>query len=143
MPSRRLSIGLLFLSVAVYIAALLQDEVFCVSGNCGDWPGYAILLFGVLAVGGNLANMAWLANPLLLATWLTTWFGRRTPSVIVGLAALVLAASFLFAGTVVSNEAGIANPITGLRLGYWLWLASAAIACTAAMLAAPSNPATI
>ncbi len=143
MQSRRVSLGLLLLSVVLYAAALVQEEAFCVDGQCANWPGYAILLFGVLALGDNPANMAWLANPLLLAAWIATWMGRRVPAFIVGFAALVLAVSFSFAKTVIANEAGIASSVTGLRLGYWLWLASMATACAAALLAGrPSTTST-
>lgn len=141
MQSRKLSLGLLLLSVVVYAAALVQEEAFCVDGQCANWPGYAILLFGALALGDNPANLAWLANPLLLVAWIATWLGRRALAVIAGLAALALAVSFFFAGTVITNEAGIANPVTGMRLGYWLWLASGAMASVAALLAGkpPTN----
>jgi hypothetical protein len=36
---------------------------------------------------------------------------------------------------VITNEAGMANPVTGLREGYWLWLASMATAAIAAFFA--------
>ena len=143
MQSRKLSLGFLLLSLVVYAAALAQEEAFCVDGQCANWPGYAILLFGALALGDNPANMAWLANPLLLAAWIAAWMGRRGPAFIVGFAALVLAVSFSFAKTVIANEAGIASSVTGLRLGYWLWLASMAVSCAAAALAGrPSTTST-
>jgi len=140
MHYRGLSLSLLAFAIVVYVAALLQDEAFCVAGRCADWPGYAILLFGMLAVGDEPGNMAWFANPLAFVAWLATLFGRRLPAIVLSVAALALAASFLFAKTVVSNEAGIANPVTGLRPGYWLWLSSLAIACLAAAVATRSRP---
>ena len=41
----------------------------------------------------------------------------------------------MFETSVITNEAGMANPITGLREGYWLWLASMAMAALAAFFA--------
>ncbi len=142
MLSRMASRVLLLASAATYTGALFHDA-FCVEGRCGDWPGWTILLFGALGLGGSVVNMAWLANPSLFASWILTWFGKRVAAVVAGLAALALAASFLLQKTVVSNEAGIAKEITGLEQGYWLWLASMAIACVAAVFAGkPSTRAT-
>jgi len=134
MPSRKASLALLLASVAVYVAALFHDA-FCVEGRCSDWPSWTILLFGALALGGTLANLAWLANPVLFAAWILTWFGERVAAVVTALAALALASSFILQKTVVVNEAGLDQAITGLERGYWLWLASTAIACAAAVAA--------
>jgi hypothetical protein len=54
---------------------------------------------------------------------------------ILALVALGLAGSFMFETSVITNEAGMANPVTGLREGYWLWLASMATAAIAAFFA--------
>lgn len=118
----------LMLSVILFAASLTQDA-FCVSGICSDWPGWSILLFGVLG------HTSWFANPLLLASWVAALFARRVPALLLALAALALAGSFMFETTVITNEAGMANPVTGLREGYWLWLASMAMGALAAFLA--------
>jgi hypothetical protein len=118
----------LTLSVILF-AASLTEEAFCVSGICSDWPGWSILLFGALG------HASWFANPLLGASWIASLFSRRVPALILALAALVLAGSFLFETSVVTNEAGMANPVTGLREGYWLWLASMVCAVIAGVLA--------
>lgn len=118
----------LLLSVILFAASLTQDA-FCVSGICSDWPGWSILLFGALG------HTSWFANPLLAASWIAALFARRLPALILSLAALGLAGSFLFETSVITNEAGMANPVTGLREGYWLWLASMAMAVIAASFA--------
>lgn len=118
----------LVLSVILFAASLTQDA-FCVSGICSDWPGWSILLFGVLG------HSSWFANPLLLASWIAALFSRRLPALILALAAIGLAGSFMFETTVITNEAGMANPVTGLREGYWLWLASIGMAVIAAFFA--------
>jgi hypothetical protein len=134
MPSRTASRLFLLLSFILY-AACLTREAFCVAGSCSDWPAWSILLFGVL--GGHIS---WFANPLLIACWLAALFGRRLAAIILGLAALGLAVSFQFETTVITNEAGIANPITGLKEGYWLWLASMVTACIAAVFSCKAPP---
>jgi hypothetical protein len=118
----------LMLSVILFAASLRQDA-FCVSGICADWQGWSILLFGALG------HTSWFANPLLGVSWIATMFARRTPALILSLAAVALAGSFMFETSVITNEAGMANPITGLREGYWLWLASMATAAIAAFFA--------
>ncbi len=118
----------LVLSVILFAASLTQDA-FCVSGICSDWPGWSILLFGALG------HTSWFANPLLLASWIAALFARRIPALLLSLAALGLGGSFMFETSVITNEAGMANPVTGLREGYWLWLASMGVAVVAAAFA--------
>ena len=119
----------LMLSVILFAASLTQDA-FCVSGICSDWPGWSILLFGALS-----GQASWFANPLLLAALIAALFARRVPALILSVAALALGASFMFETTVITNEAGMSNPVTGLREGYALWLASMAMAAVAAFFA--------
>ncbi len=128
MIARPLTRVALVFSVILFAASLTQDA-FCVSGICSDWPGWSILLFGALG------HTSWFANPLLCASWIASLFSRRVPALILALAALALAGSFLFETSVVTNEAGMSNPVTGLREGYWLWLASMAFAFIAAFFA--------
>jgi hypothetical protein len=118
----------LVLSVILFAASLRQDA-FCVSGICSDWQGWSILLFGALS------HTSWFANPLLGVSWIATLLARRIPALILSLAALALAGSFMFETSVITNEAGMANPITGLREGYWLWLASMGFGVVAAAFA--------
>jgi hypothetical protein len=114
---------------AILFAASLTQEAFCVSGICSDWPGWSVLLFGALG------HTSWFANPLLGASWIAALFARRLPALVLSLAALGLAASFMSETSVITNEAGMANPVTGLREGYWLWLASMVFAVIAAFFA--------
>lgn len=118
----------LVLSVILFAASLRQDA-FCVSGICSDWQGWSILLFGALG------HTSWFANPLLAASWIAALFARRLPALVLSLAALGLAGSFMFETSVITNEAGMANPVTGLREGYWLWLASMGFGVVAAAFA--------
>ena len=144
MPYRKLSIGLLFLSVAVYIAALFQKISICLDGNCGDWPGYLILLVGWLGVADGLSNLAWIANPLIFVAWIAIWFGHSRYGLMWALPAFAFAVSFSYARAAIAKSDH--RPLTGswigtwgLETGYWLWLAAIAIGCLAAVLAEPSH----
>ena len=129
MPSSKTARVALMLSVILFAASLTQDA-FCVSGICSDWPGWSILLFGALS-----GQASWFANPLLLAAWIAAFFARRMPALILSAAALMLGVSFMFETAVITNEAGMSNPVTGLREGYALWLASMVVATVAAFFA--------
>jgi len=118
----------LVLSVILFAESLMHDA-FCVSGICSDWTGWSILL------SGALGHASWFANPLLLASWIAALLARRLPALLLSLAALGLAASFMFETSVITSEAGMANPVTGLREGYWLWLASMGFGVVAAAFA--------
>ena len=121
----------LYLSLALYVVRLPFDT-FCVPTGCNNWPSWATLLFGWLLADGGGSNSTWWANPLLFLGWLVmlkpNW--RFNPGKIVaalaGYAALALTVSFYFAETVIANEGGIAQPITGYGFGYYAWVASAA-----------------
>jgi hypothetical protein len=121
-------------SVVLFLACLPFDS-FCINGSCSGWPSWGVLAFGFLGISASPANMIWIANPLLITSWLATFRRWTLFPLLLGGSALVLALTFLFAKTAVTNEGGIPFPITGYRTGYWLWLASMTMACIAALLA--------
>jgi hypothetical protein len=120
---------LLLPSVALYLGCL-PLEAFCDSGDC--WPGFFILLFGFLVLLETPANMTWAANPMLFSAWAMIGAGEKAIARLLSLGAAAVAASFLFTTTAMTNTGGLPSPIRELRLGYWLWLGSAAAACLAA-----------
>jgi hypothetical protein len=69
------------------------------------------------------ASLTWLANPLLLISWILIYKGRKI-SWLFGLLAVLVSGSFLKAGVIIENEAGHVNPIIRIGPGYWLWLSS-------------------
>jgi hypothetical protein len=84
---------------------------------------------------GPFAGFAWLANPAIVATWLlvlTEHGSRRARATALG--SVLLAAGFLLAPALMADEAGHLQPITGHRIGYWLWLTSALVGLLAAFL---------
>ena len=122
--------GLLFLSMALYLACLPMDAI-CLE-SCSDWPGYGVLMIGALGVTISLSNVAWLANPALFLSWYFIWRRKRVWAQMLAGIALVLAAAFMLMDTIVAGTSGMPSKVTGLALGYWFWLASIAAACGAA-----------
>jgi hypothetical protein len=122
--------GLLLLSVALYIACLAMDS-FCLA-TCSDWPGIGVLIVGALGVPLFGSNLLWLANPALFVAWFFIWQRQGVWASILGGVALALAAAFMLVDSIVASESGMPSRITGLALGYWVWLASIAAACGAA-----------
>jgi hypothetical protein len=133
----RYSRSMLVLSIALYVTCLTQDA-FCVKGRCSDWPAWSILIVGPMGFSSSPANLTWFANPFLFASWICVWQGEKAVAFRVALVALMFAASFMLMSTVVTNEGGASFPITGLRAGYWLWLASIATTCVAVFLSSES-----
>jgi hypothetical protein len=133
------------LSIALYAVCLFLDA-FCVelmpnnAGRCDPWPGYPILLSGWILLPDSLdswANLTWLANPLLLASWLTIWLAKqmqRTIPILLSVVTLATGAAFVPMKTVITNAGGVAHPIVSIEIGYWLWLVSMATACLAALI---------
>jgi hypothetical protein len=126
---------LVALSVLIFLACLPWDA-FCQNGQCSSWPGWSILLFGWMSIPlapDSLANLAWLANPALVVAWVATLAREKAFAIAASAVALALAASFMLARDVVTNSGGFSFPITGYRMGYWVWLASMTVALIAAI----------
>jgi hypothetical protein len=72
----------------------------------------------------------WLANPALLAAWLLMILGsRRGTGILMGLVSLGFALSFLRLKQLPApGDTGAIDKITGYAIGYWLWIASIAVA---------------
>jgi len=121
----------LIISVVLYVASLTPDSI-CISGDCGGWPGWGILFVGWLALFATPANMTWLANPVLFVCWGLLLGSRWWAALVVGAAALAGGGSFLLHDKILSSESGSLSTITGTAIGYWLWLASMAVACLCA-----------
>jgi hypothetical protein len=125
----------LLVSVGIFVLAMPMNS-FCVHDNCDFWPSYSVLMFGWLGVLGapNSSDITWLANPLIFAAWLFIFLAKRWLAIATSALAVILGASFLWAKTVLMSEGGNFYQISGYATGYWLWLASMALACLAAVL---------
>ncbi len=61
---------------------------------------------------------------MLFIAWGYFKKGKSSLSLVLSIGATLLALCFLLFGSIVDNEGGTSQPITGYRAGYWLWLLS-------------------
>jgi hypothetical protein len=123
----------LYLSIGFYIFSLTQKS-FCTPGSCGYFSGLLNLIFGwigVLMLHGPA--MTWLANPILLMSWLL--FNKKPKvSFILSSTAFVLMLSFLLFDEIIDNEGGTKGKIISYQFGYWLWILSSLIMILGSLL---------
>jgi hypothetical protein len=129
---------LMLIAMVVYAACLPFDAI-CIDGNCSSWPAWSLAAFGILGVLLSDPGIAWFANPILAFTWLSIFLNWRWLAIAAGLGATALALSFLGHQTIIANEGGLVQKITGVRLGYWLWVASMGLTVVSALLLRPEQ----
>ncbi|MBI3235360.1 MAG: hypothetical protein HYZ42_15215 [Bacteroidetes bacterium] len=143
MNYKRLTIYFIITGALLLIASLTQN-CYCLGNDCGD--SIAAFLFGWLGIFvelGDIANflmeksqgreaifnfkigatICWLANPLIIISFITLKYAPKATIVISSLSTLLIL-SFLLFKYVISDEAGHYNEITAFKAGYFLWLAS-------------------
>lgn len=110
----------LFVSMALFIISLTQ-KAYCTTSECSD--AFMTFILGWAAVFTTAAGISWLANPLLFISWIMI---RRKPrlAMMCSVISFLLAGSFLLFDSILANEAGHSQAITGYRMGFWFWLAS-------------------
>lgn len=118
----RLIIGL---SMVIFLASLTQPAFSVERGTrpAAEYPSIVLLAIGWMAVPDGAVS--WLANPSLVLGWYFTQFEtRRTMALVITLAALALALSFLRHDEFLLDTSGNRGVISGCCAGYWLWLSS-------------------
>lgn len=114
------------LSIIVFIVALSQPA-YCIDNKCGlKWGGLISLVSGALGFYTGEAALTWLANPLLIVSWIT-FFNFKKASFILSIGATGLGLHFLNFNRIMINEGGGYGQITGHEIGYWLWVSSMVI----------------
>jgi hypothetical protein len=84
---------------------------------------YEVLEAGALGIFKGYIE--WFANPLLLWSWLASYFNRPRASGLTALIAFGFALIFLCRHELVwSTESHVTAQILGTGPGYWLWLTS-------------------
>jgi len=114
------------LSIALFAAALTQPAFYW--GDPGDRAPGAVSAFILLLEGWRglpAGYLEWLANPLLVATWLAAAFERRVPSLVGAGVATLLMLVFPARGSALVLHSGMTQHLASLGAGYWLWLGSA------------------
>jgi hypothetical protein len=130
---------LLGVSAILYCVSLTQ-LAFCVEGNCkgNAHSGLAVLLTGwtntLLILQAPFAGFAWLANPLLLFTWVTVLAAYRRLALPFACTAFAFGLGILFRPEILISESGNTSPITPWGPGYWFWLGSLTLALLSAWL---------
>ncbi|QDA58850.1 hypothetical protein [Hymenobacter jejuensis] len=112
-------------SILFYLIALTQDAFYIDRVDYNAWSSsLGLLLIGWLGILlGSGAALTWLANPLLIFSWIMLFNDKRTAIVASSIASL-FAITFLLFDKVITSEAPTYSNITHYRLGYWLWLTS-------------------
>lgn len=85
------------------------------------------VLVTILLITRALAMASWLANPMIALSWGFLLGGQSRWALWSALSALVLVVSFLTLGEVPGGLKMETVPILIYGLGYWLWMASAAV----------------
>lgn len=111
------------ISIGVFLFSLTQQS-FCTDNFCGT--SIMDLFSGAIGIFLGGAALTWLANPLILMSWITY---KKNPklSLKCGALAFLISVSFLFFNKIVSDEAGNCRKIISYQLGYWLWVLSALV----------------
>lgn len=114
---RKVTLGI---SLSLMILSLTQ-KCYCTDNGCAD--SLAVFLSGILGFYFSWAGLTWLANPLLILSWIT--FKKHTKwSTAASLFATIISLSFLFFTQIMDNEGGYMSQIISYRIGYWLWVMS-------------------
>lgn len=111
--------AILYSSILIFGISLFQN-CFC-TGHCVN--SFFALLFGFLPLKTTIANLCWLANPLLFMSWIVFYKNPKS-SLIFSLLASSFSFMFIFTNEVAVNEGGSPQQIESLEIGYWLWLSS-------------------
>lgn len=115
--------GTILISLLLLLSSFTQSA-FCVGSK--EIESLFAFLFGFFVVMET--GISWLANPLLICSWLLIYKNTRH-SQYLSILAVLLSLSFLLLTKVVTNEGGYPNTISSYGTGYWLWLSSCVVNC--------------
>jgi hypothetical protein len=119
---------LLFASIiAAWVCACAERRVAAVIWAIAGIGVPAILSIFLRVTPNNAGYVAWLANPIIVATWFLYLDGKRPAALISAVLALGLTLAFLSVAEVPLSEKLTPVEIISYGAGYWLWIASAAI----------------
>lgn len=129
------------ISLGLLIISLTQPAFYTAndSSDSMNLSSVGIFFLGWMGfLGGALESFFWFANPLYLLALYRFSKGRKNP-LVPSIAASIIAICFLFLDTFIKNEGGARTPITGIGLGYILWVASLAVLTIGILLAKRTN----
>ncbi|HNU32606.1 MAG TPA: hypothetical protein PKN75_03360 [Bacteroidia bacterium] len=107
-------------SQLLFVLSLTQ-KCYCTTSTCAD--SIMVLLLGWFAVFSGGAGLVWLANPLLIASWLT-FKTKLKWSMWFSVGATLISLWFLLFDSIHASETGQHQQIVSYKAGYWLWVLS-------------------
>ena len=114
-------------SVVIFLAAMTQPAFY--QNRAAEPVTHAVWLLLSGWMGVLIGYFEWIANPLILYSWISARRTRAGPALLAALLATAFILSFLFVKKM--NWPGMATDTTpdvqGYAAGYWLWLASALV----------------
>lgn len=102
----------------------IEGQSFGETGSSiASHAGVLVLVFGWIGV--LQGQFAWLANPLLLLTWILLLARRWTMAILVGILAFVAGSqTFAAPGSTYTTSLLSTMVVRGLQLGAYIWFAS-------------------
>lgn len=123
-----------YASIILYLLSLFSDS-FYDNGDANGVFGFEVVIFGCLTVFSGGACLTWLANPFLWYSW--TAYKKSNKAFLLSLVSSIFSLSFLLFDTIPNGitlggtdgqyGGSIDSHITGLGLGYFLWISSSII----------------
>ena len=102
-------------SAGLYLLSLTQADFY----DAFSQTSYGYLRVQVPVYMSNF-QFGWVANPLLLSTWILTYMGRQAPARICAAVAIACGGIFLFQELIDTGDGDVLRP----GAGYLLWIAS-------------------
>jgi hypothetical protein len=112
-----------FISMALFLISLALPCYDTVEKNGEFGQGAFLLISGILWFMFASPGFVWLANPLLILSWVNAG-KNRDRSFVLSIIAVFFALCFLFYKDIVKSESGSTTPIIAHNIGYWLWVSS-------------------
>lgn len=127
---------ILILSIAFFIISLALPSVFTKKGS--EMYGLALFLLGWADLSGD--GTSWLANPILLFSWVFMLVKQPKIAAFLGLLSVAVALYYLTETEITVNEAGHKSSITSYGLGYYLWITSCVTMFIGSLMLLRSKP---
>lgn len=118
-----LKTGTILLSLILLLSSFTQTAFYTGSKEVESLFAFLFGLFIATDTG-----FSWLANPLLIYSWIFLYKNTKR-SLYLSISAILFAFSFLLLSKVATNEGGTPSTISAYGTGYWLWLSSCIVNC--------------
>lgn len=127
---------ILIISIVLFMISLVLPAVFTQKGS--EMYGLACFLLGWTDLSGD--GTSWLANPILLFSWVFLLVKQPKIAAILGLLSVAVALYYFSETEITVDEAGHKYPITSYGPGYYLWMTSCATMFIGSLILLKSKP---